>query len=477
MASLTAELGRHLRAAPGAVVEEREISAVHISELADPTVYLNGGELLLTTGLGLVDGPACEEYVARLVDAGVAGLGFGLGPVHDAVPPSLAAACGSRGLALFVVPEATPFITISRAYWTGVARSGEQRLVDQLGAQRALADAAVAPDPARAVVRTLSKWLPGWAAVLSQEGEVLQVAPSSSGAAAGAVGHNAQLMGRHRTRSPWAASEGGRQVLVYPLGSPRSPRGFLAVGTARRVDPALRRTVMSGAALLGLVTSQSALDRATADARAESVAALLDLGMPEPARRLAAEFGLPPVPDRVRVAALRSELDSAAVAALARHYPSYGHRRVAVGTWWFALPVEPPRSAMWVSDLAGLDPDLTLKVSAPVGATQIGTERLRGLAALASLPDGTIDLGPEEFPGAVALLDRLLAEGSPVLVDALAGYLRHRGQWEAAARDLASHRNTLRYRIDRVRALLDCDLDDPDVGSALWIELRHRGLA
>ena len=50
---------------------------VHISELADPTPFLSGGELLLTTGMALDTAKAQREYVARLADHGLAGLGYG----------------------------------------------------------------------------------------------------------------------------------------------------------------------------------------------------------------------------------------------------------------------------------------------------------------------------------------------------------------------------------------------------------------
>ena len=39
---------------------------VHISELEDPTPFLSGGELLLTTGMALADADTQREYVARL---------------------------------------------------------------------------------------------------------------------------------------------------------------------------------------------------------------------------------------------------------------------------------------------------------------------------------------------------------------------------------------------------------------------------
>ena len=47
----------------------RPVRWVHISELEDPTPWLRGGELLLTTGLPLRAGPAA--YVERLADAGL----------------------------------------------------------------------------------------------------------------------------------------------------------------------------------------------------------------------------------------------------------------------------------------------------------------------------------------------------------------------------------------------------------------------
>jgi len=50
---------------------DRPVRWVHISELQDPTPWLRGGELLLTTGLPLRSGPSA--YVGRLAAAGPAG--------------------------------------------------------------------------------------------------------------------------------------------------------------------------------------------------------------------------------------------------------------------------------------------------------------------------------------------------------------------------------------------------------------------
>ena len=52
---------------------------VHITELVDPTPWLKGGELLLTTGIQL-NGPKVQhELIDRLAEHEIAGLGFGTG--------------------------------------------------------------------------------------------------------------------------------------------------------------------------------------------------------------------------------------------------------------------------------------------------------------------------------------------------------------------------------------------------------------
>src|SRR3954468_21978808 len=91
---------------------------VHISELADPTPWLSGGELLLTTGMGLGDAASQRAYVDRLAEHGLAGLGFGLGFGHDAVPEPLLEAARARGFPFFCVPYELPFIAVTERAFT-----------------------------------------------------------------------------------------------------------------------------------------------------------------------------------------------------------------------------------------------------------------------------------------------------------------------------------------------------------------------
>src|SRR4051794_23608145 len=83
---------------------DRAVRWVHISELEDPTPWLSGGELLLTTGLQLGEPAQQRAYVVRLVQHGLAGLGFGVGFSHARVPTALAAAAAEHDFPVFEVP-------------------------------------------------------------------------------------------------------------------------------------------------------------------------------------------------------------------------------------------------------------------------------------------------------------------------------------------------------------------------------------
>src|SRR3954447_18065805 len=86
---------------------------VHISQREDPTPWLSGGELLLTTGLQLGDAAQQRAYLLRLVEHGLAGLGFGAGISHEHVPAALVAAAAEHDFPLFEVPYELPFIAIT----------------------------------------------------------------------------------------------------------------------------------------------------------------------------------------------------------------------------------------------------------------------------------------------------------------------------------------------------------------------------
>ena len=86
---------------------------VHISEHEDPTPWLSGGELLLTTGYNLGTPARQRRYVELLAGEGIAGLGFGTGFDHKRLPKAICEASAEHGLPLFEVPYEMPFIAIT----------------------------------------------------------------------------------------------------------------------------------------------------------------------------------------------------------------------------------------------------------------------------------------------------------------------------------------------------------------------------
>jgi purine catabolism regulator len=57
------------------------------------------------------------------------------------------------------------------------------------------------------------------------------------------------------------------------------------------------------------------------------------------------------------------------------------------------------------------------------------------------------------------------------LLKTLSAYLRHGGNSVQTANALFIHRNSLRYRLSRIQALISLDPDDPDARLALQIAL------
>ena len=109
--SLIAELGLEL--ACGQESAGAHVRWVHSTELPDPTPWLRGGELLLTTGMQLERAGVQRELIEKLADHDIAGLGFGTGFTHKRLPPALVNAARKRSFPVFEVPYELPFIAIT----------------------------------------------------------------------------------------------------------------------------------------------------------------------------------------------------------------------------------------------------------------------------------------------------------------------------------------------------------------------------
>ncbi|HUB75224.1 MAG TPA: PucR family transcriptional regulator ligand-binding domain-containing protein [Solirubrobacteraceae bacterium] len=111
VASLIGEL--ELELACGERAADSHVRWVHSTELVDPTPWLKGGELLLSTGMQLTGPKAQREFVERLAAHNIAGLGFGTGFAHKRLPAALVGAARALEFPLFEVPYELPFIAVT----------------------------------------------------------------------------------------------------------------------------------------------------------------------------------------------------------------------------------------------------------------------------------------------------------------------------------------------------------------------------
>src|ERR1700760_297286 len=110
--------GLDVRLVSGEEAIDAPVRWVHISELHDPTTWLSGGEVLLTTGMALETPEQQREFVGRLADHQLAALGFGVGFSHHEVPSALVQAAAEREFPVFEVPYDVPFIAVTEEAFT-----------------------------------------------------------------------------------------------------------------------------------------------------------------------------------------------------------------------------------------------------------------------------------------------------------------------------------------------------------------------
>ncbi|MGY1747325.1 PucR family transcriptional regulator ligand-binding domain-containing protein [Blastococcus sp. SYSU D00695] len=483
-------LAVHTRRAP----LERVVSWVHVSELTDPTPFLEGGELLLTTGLALTPAGSAD-YVRRLAGAGVVGLGLGTGLSHAEVPPELVEAADEHGLAVLEVPRQTPFIALSRAVASAIAAEEYAEVTRASAVQRDLARSAIAPGAPGAVVQRLARHLDGWALLLDAAGAPREAAPPAARARAAAL---EGALDRLRTARPPAGASlthPGETVLLQSLGTGSRVRGFLAVGRAGGFPAADRHVVHVAALLLTLRLEQSRALAGGTSAVRSAVLGLLVEGQVGPAVTVTDALGerLPDPPVLALVVLGSAEQRAAAVDVASDAAAAAGETAFAAereDALVVLVPATGTLSGTLAARLAGRVPGAHVGSAPPATWDGLATAVRRARQAAGhgrAAGRATTSYGDLAGDGIAALLDpaatAAFAEaalapltaadraGPGDLVESLRGWLAAHGQWEPAAAQLGIHRHTLRKRIRRVADLLGRDLDSPGVRAELWLAL------
>jgi purine catabolism regulator len=509
---------------------------VHISELLDPTPWLSGGELLLTTGLAL-DGPDRQrQYIATLADHGLAGLGLGTGFTHDTVPQALIEAAAERDFPLFEVPYEVPFIALTEQAFTRLVNEQYALLQRSIAAQERLQRIVLGERGLEAIVGALANLIGGAALVFDGRGELhaqrtfRRELPAQVVSALGDELRERARRGDGRGFAP-AHPDLAPGALALPVGSGELPRGgaggaglpqawLVALkdsGGLAEIDrlilhqavtvvalELLRRRVadsterrLAGDVLSAVVAGElegSELRRRLEPFGLGGHVAALVVAVPEGATAQACEAALGealraeavsamvatiPAAPRFVVALLpgllEDELVELAERALARAGQALGARLFA-GTGR-AVAAARAREAYHEARCA--------LEARELGATGNGHNGAAGAAPVVAtyrdLGSFQLLLSLQDTDALRLFCDSLLGpiehgEGhyGGELMRSLEAFIECNGQWEAAARRLYCHRHTLRYRIRKIQELTGRDLSSARDRIEFWLALRGR---
>jgi purine catabolism regulator len=104
----------------GAGALDRQVRWVHVADIADIAKLLHGGELILTTGLGIGDPDVQRRYVRDLEAVGVAGVILELGTSFHEAPTAMAEEAERCGLPLVILGLECAFVDVTEQVHTRI---------------------------------------------------------------------------------------------------------------------------------------------------------------------------------------------------------------------------------------------------------------------------------------------------------------------------------------------------------------------
>ncbi len=441
---------------------DADIAWAHAIELEDPTPFLRGGELVLTTGLRLPRGAAGqEEYVDRLVAAGAAALGFGIGLRHGRVPAGVRRACGAAGLPLVEVPLATPFLAISQAVADRLGELRRLRLTETMDQQRTLNRAGVRGG-VEAVVRTLARQLGAGVYLCDRTRREL----ARAGTAHALPERLETLLGSGRRGAVSEATTAG-WTEVQPVGErPVARLGWLTLGRAHPLSVPERLVLTHAVSLVLLLLDRS--EDPVPDAESDLVRLLLD-GVDD--ALTAMTFGAGRAVSVVVATGPRHRL-LAAVQAGRASAPDAVRATVAEDARLLVLDGDVERVVGLLLESLGPDGRVGIGRAVALGeaASTLAAARHACAATAAGTARRSTDLPVTALLTDPAFRDSVVSTTAGLLsaldgtdlVESLAAFLAQHGNWDRTAADLGVHRHTVRHRMRKVEDLTGLRLDDPE---------------
>jgi PucR family transcriptional regulator, purine catabolism regulatory protein len=170
---------------------QRRVAGAHAIEIPDPTAWLEKKWILLTTGMRLRDAESQRALIANADQRQLAAVGLGIGFTFNTPPKHLVEEAISRDVPLFTIPFKTPFCDIVRSVDRALLSDDYRKLHRRMAIQTTLTAAMVEPEPKKELVQRLATALDGAALIMNGEGVVIS---SCGQAPADEIWHAVQQM-------------------------------------------------------------------------------------------------------------------------------------------------------------------------------------------------------------------------------------------------------------------------------------------
>jgi purine catabolism regulator len=460
----------------GASGLDRPVRWAHVCELEDPAPWLEGWELVMTTGIGVPrEAERQRAYIERMATAQIAGLAISQDLLAPPLTGELREAADRMAFPVVEVSIEVPFVALARTVAAANAEGAQRRLVTHLGIFDTLRAATAQGVPFPELLRRMED-LAGY--------RLYPCSPTAHALLDGVPAPPEDIVRRHlpRKRGQPPGIPGG-YIVTIPLG--QRTAGLLVALERPDAEPAGLTAVQHIATVVALELAnrereREVLRRVGAETLAELLAGTLE---PSAARTRLAFTGLDPE-RRLVLAALEEGVDDGAVhRALAdRGVP---HLLLPQRELYVLFQAEDEPSAL--AAFEGSAVGLSRPCEAANGLAEAQREALWALARardrserVAHFPDRTEAAWlPTDAAALEALVQRILGlvleaarrRGSE-LVRSLRVWLEHDRRTEAAARQLMIHKHTLAYRLKRIEALTGRSLARTADLADLWLAVR-----
>ncbi|MCQ1999576.1 PucR family transcriptional regulator [Arthrobacter zhaoxinii] len=434
------ELTRH----GSSELSDEPIQWVAVTELEDPSPFLGGGEVVLTTGLRHRSSAAQHRFVQSVKRAGALGIGFGTGLSHDTVPVPLLAEADRLGLPVFEVPYRTPFMALGKLVADSLSAEHVTQLHQLLSAHQVLAEALLSGKGLPRLLTELSSLVKADVALFQYGAPVFATAEPD------ASWPRIPIPTGMRDRCTLAIAEPSVQpdIVAYA----QSLIGVeLSNQAARRASSRKVTGQLLGDVVDGLLSGRDAavrLQAAGINADRRQAVLLVEVASGQiralPALPLPAEFS--GTPTAIHESRLALVVPAAVASGLAGKLSDYLFGAGLTAKVGIGGSYTEPAGLRWSYFEA--------REALRNGASVNEPERLNLTSLLMASRDVPLtDLAAEALDPLVAFDDRHGAH----LIPTLNAYLLLNGSVAAVAADLGLHRNTVRYRLAQIAELTGYD--------------------